>query len=136
MKNYLVLVLSIIIISLFVSGCGQGEAEQKDFQEAAEKEANTVFAEEFIMFLDEGRYDRATKYFDDTMKKELPANELEKLWDSLESQLGDFKNQSYDSTQKMDEYDVILINGTFEEDEVIFRITIDQNEKIAGFYLE
>lgn len=136
MKKYVVLMLTLIIISLFLSGCGQGEAEQKDFQEAAEKEANIVFAEEFIMFLHEGRYDRATKYFDDTMKKELPANELEKLWTSLEEQLGDYKNQNYDSTQKMDDYDVILINGIFEEDEVTFRVTIDQNEKIAGFYIE
>ncbi|MFD1848455.1 DUF3887 domain-containing protein [Oceanobacillus bengalensis] len=135
-KHYYILISMFLI--LFIAGCADDESEQKEeeFQESAEKDANIVFAEEFVMFLNEGRYEDATEYYDETMKDELPASELEEAWTSLEEQFGSFVSQEYQSTEKLEGYDVVLINGSFEEQDVVFQITLDQNEKIAGFYVK
>lgn len=125
----------LLFFSLFLSACGSGEKHEDEYQESSEAHANIVFAEEFIMFMSEGRFKQATEYYDQTMKEELPAEELEKVWNSLEGEYGDFVSQEYDRTEIKDEYEILFINGEFENGNVVFQITIDQDEKIAGFYI-
>lgn len=125
----------LIFLTLLLSACDGGEAREDEFQESAETHANITFAEELIMFVSEGNYKQATQYFNSTMKEELPAEEIENVWNSLEDQLGKFVKQEYDRTESKDDYDIIFINGKFEKGDVVFQVTIDQDEKIAGFYI-
>ena len=133
--RYLHFILSILLGILALSGCG-GEEEHDSFQESSEQEANIVFAEESIMFLSEGQFDKATEYFDETMKEDLPAKELENVWSSLEKEFGSFQKQQYQKTEKVsEEYEIVLLEGSFEKGNVIFQVTLDQDEHIAGFYI-
>jgi hypothetical protein len=133
MKMFSIPLLLYGIAILLIAGCGGGEKQEKQFQESAEKEANVVFAEEFIMFLSEGNYDKAREYLDSTAKEELPASTLENTWVNLTEELGTFVEQHYDTTDKVEDYDVVYINGVFEKGKVTFQLKLNQDEEIIGF---
>ncbi|WP_068672568.1 DUF3887 domain-containing protein [Oceanobacillus sp. Castelsardo] len=133
MKKLTIPFIFILIGILLITGCKSAEKQEEQFQETAEKEANVVFGEEFIMFLSEGNFQKATEYLDSAIKDDLPATKLENKWNKLEEELGNFKKQEYDKTEKIDDYDVIYINGQFEKGNAYFQIKLNQNEKITSF---
>ncbi|RKQ37262.1 DUF3887 domain-containing protein [Oceanobacillus halophilus] len=128
--------LTIATAFFLLSGCADGEDKEEEFQESAEEKANVIFAEEFIMFISEDRYERATEYLDESVKEEYPASELENIWSSFEERLGSFVNQNYESMEKDNDQDVITIIGEFEDGEIKFQIAVNQNEKISQFTYE
>ncbi|MBN6206611.1 DUF3887 domain-containing protein [Ralstonia pickettii] len=139
---------------VLLAGCNQdeepadqGTEEQRDEQTASdaedgaagenqEDEAQIDMAKGFIDQLNEGNYEEATENFDDTMNEQVTAADLEEIWTGLNSQLGDFIDQDYDRTEEADGYQVVLITGTFNDADVTFQVTFDENGQIAGFFVQ
>ncbi len=90
----------------------------------------------FIDELNEGNYEEATGNFDETMNEQVGAADLKEIWTDLNSQLGDFIDQEYNKTEEADGYQVVFITGTFNDADVTFQVTFDENEQIAGFFVQ
>lgn len=112
------------------------ETDEPSTEDNQENDQLIDIAENFIHQLQEGNYDKATEQFDEVMTEQLSPDDLEELWSDLENQMGDFTEQTYDSTGEMDGYQLVFITGTFENAEVTFQVTFDEHQHIAGFYVQ
>lgn len=133
---------------VLLAGCNDAEepivpaeddaAQTEDLAEVevvADEEVIRI-AENFIEQLTQGQYEEATEKFDETMKEQLTAAELEQLWESLNEQLGEFIDHEYNQTEIVNDYQVVLIDGVFNDADARFQVTIDANKEIAGFYIQ
>lgn len=128
-------ILLVILLAIVMAGCNQtNEKEDANTESKTDIESK---AEEFIALLSEGDYEKGWENFDKTMKEGISSTELEELWETLNDQAGEFIDQEYNSTEKTnDGYEVVYISGLFEATDVIFTVTFDKDEKIAGFYIK
>ena len=153
--------LLFILLALFVlMGCGESTGDQasenatdsstsdeqnEDTDDADSSEKNgsdedteeiVTLAEEFIGQLANGEFETATQHFNGTMEAQLTPVALDELWVALEDQLGGFIDQEYSSIEQVDDHQVVLIDGLFESADVVFSVTFDNNNQIAGFYIQ
>lgn len=142
---------AILILAIFsLAACNQAEdtaedetdsTEQQVEEESGEKEnqedeESIALAENFIEQLSQGQYEESTDKFDQTMSEQLGAAELQELWESLEVQMGEFIDYEYNKTETIDGgYQVILIHGVFNDADIMFQVTVNDNLEIAGFYI-
>lgn len=155
MKRLSVMLFVWIGAVLFLAGCTDEEEpiqqapdEENGQEEAAENMDDGVtdesqadeevigLAESFIEDLSQGEYSQAAEKFDTTMSEQVGENELEELWGSLEEQLGGFIDYEYHRTETVDGYQVVMINGVFNDADATFQVTVDENHEIAGFYIQ
>jgi protein involved in sex pheromone biosynthesis len=146
MKRIMILLLAAI---LFLTACNTEEEEatednagddEAQTEEAVQNESGAdeeivAVAEEFIGNLSEGEYEEAAGITDETFEEQADAGQLQDIWQSLENQLGKFVDYEYNKTEVVDEYDVVLINGVFNDADVTFQVTVSENQKVAGFYI-
>lgn len=152
MKKLQVVSFLLIAAILFLAGCSGGKnteepvetpeegTEQAEEQTMDENEDGTrdeavVVAEEFIDQLSDGQYEEATENFDKTMAEQVGEEELQEIWGSLEEQLGDFIAFEYEETEEVENHEVILIKGVFNDADITFQVTVNENMEIAGFYM-
>lgn len=139
MKNGLLALFFLLMAVFLIAGCNQADEppneKEKTKEESGKNEEIVTIAEAFITQLSEGKYDEAMKNFDETMTKEMTSSQLSEIWTQLESQMGNYIDQEYESTVKQDGYQIVQINGLFEGKDVLFTVTIDKNKKIAGFFI-
>lgn len=142
MKKFYLLSIVLVAIVAILSGCNQDDGQNGANTGEGAVEGNKgdeeiiELAETFINRLSEGNYNEATENFDETMTEQLPREELEKLWTSLKEQFGDFIDQEYSSVEEVDGYQVVLLTGMFNDRDVTFQVTFDENRQIAGFYVQ
>ena len=149
MKKLQVVSFLLIVAILFLAGCSGGEdtEEPAGSPEGTESEEQTEgedenganeetvdVAEEFINQLSDGQFEEATENLDETMAEQVGAEELQEIWGSLEEQLGDFIAFEYNETEEVEDYEVILIKGVFNDADITFQVTVNENMEIAGFY--
>lgn len=140
MKKFKWLSLILVIIMVLAIGCSQDEGQDKgqgdqDENLNLENEIIIDLAETFIDQLSDGDYQEATENFDATMADQIGAEDLEEIWLALEEQLGNFIDQEYSSTEEVDEYSLVLITGIFNDDNITFQVTFNEDEQIAGFFI-
>ncbi|MCQ6276889.1 DUF3887 domain-containing protein [Bacillus sp. V3B] len=136
MRKYGLHLVVILFMTLFIVGCNQDEKEPELVVEDHESGENVTLAEEFIVMLNEGQFEEATGYFDETMTAELRPAALEEIWNTTQEQVGKFIDQEYGSIQETEGYQVVFIKGLFEKQDVVFTVTFDENQKIAGFFIQ
>lgn len=124
MKKLVGMSVLIVLSLLVLAGCNQGEDE-----------AIVGHAETFINQLSSGDYEAATENLDMTMAEQLTADDLEEMWLSLTEQLGEFIDQEYNRIEEVEEHRVVLITGIFNNIDVTFQVTFNDEEEIAGFYV-
>ena len=150
MKKIQGLSFLLIVVILFLAGCSGGDTEeptetpeegteQAGEQTTQENESSIddetiAAAEKFIEQLSEGQYEEATANFDETMAEQVGAGELQEIWQSLEEQLGKFIASEYSEKEEVDDYEVILIKGVFNDADITFQVTVNEDLEIAGFY--
>jgi len=93
-----------------------------------------VAGKAFIEAVVRGDYAAATKNFDDTMRKALPADKLQELWKTLNNKLGKFKAHGNIRVEKSGKYDVVLVTCQFEKLALDGRIVFDEKERITGLF--
>ncbi|GGN64775.1 MULTISPECIES: DUF3887 domain-containing protein [Oceanobacillus] len=152
MKKLQVVSFLLIAAILFLAGCSGGKNTEESVEtpeegiEPAEEQTTdengdgtrdeaVVVAEEFIDQLSDGQYEEATENFDETMAAQVGAEELQEIWGSLEEQLGDFIAFEYKETEEVEDHEVVLIKGVFNDADITFQVTVNENMEIAGFYM-
>lgn len=123
------------LISLFLSlsfliGCDIGEEIMKQTEEAIE------IATTFVEHLHQGEYAKANQLFDQKIQEELPEEELAEMWNQITEQFGTYIGHEYTEIKSLAQYQVIVIKGTFTENNANFDISFDENNKIAGFSIQ
>jgi len=79
-------------------------------------------------------YKKAVENFDETMKKALPAEKLQQVWNSLIVQSGPFVEQLGTRKEKILQYDVIFVTCKFENAVLDTKVVFDHKKQIAGLF--
>jgi hypothetical protein len=107
------------------------KAAQESGIELAPLEA---LAKDLVSSLASGDYKKAVENFDGTMKKALPAEKLQQVWNSLIAQSGPFVEQLGTRREKILLYDVIFVTCKFERGVLDAKVVFDGNKQIAGLF--
>src|SRR6266404_4002841 len=97
---------------------------------------HTAVAKAFVDALRKGEFEKATKDFDATMKKESGADKLEELWKLLGVMYGSLKKTGALRTGKTGQYDLVFVPCEFEKQKLDIRVVFDAEGKITGLGLE
>jgi pimeloyl-ACP methyl ester carboxylesterase len=103
-------------------------------QEKAQGKSNDLdrAAKAFVELLGKGDFASATKDFDATMQKVLPAEELKKAWQRVLDQAGVFKKLIGCRLEKSEKFDVVYVTCEFAKAKWDARVVFDKNGEIAG----
>ncbi|MDG5789357.1 DUF3887 domain-containing protein [Evansella sp. AB-P1] len=131
----LTLMLVSVLTLLFLGACGDDGSEGSDAN-GGDVPAIGLIAEEFVGDLVDGNYEDAVDKFDERMTMELSSEGLEEIWVSVVDQLGQLLEYEYSRIEATeDEYEVVLVDGLFEADEVTFTVAFNEGEEIVGFHI-
>jgi hypothetical protein len=79
-------------------------------------------------------YAEAVKIFDSTMKKELPAEKLQEVWNSIIAQAGAFKEQLGVRKERILPYEVVFVTCKFERAVLDAKVVFNQKQQVAGLF--
>lgn len=126
MKRILAFMLMCLLVGLIA--CSQNNP-----QETLDESANiNVIAEEFISLLASSQFEEASQLGDASIK----ADDLKHTWESLEKQIGDMIEQEHSTTTVVNGLDVVMIIGRFNDTDVMFNISFNEDQQIVGFYVQ
>jgi uncharacterized protein len=92
----------------------------------------TAKAEAFVATLAKGDYAAAGKDFTPAVRKALPDDKLQALWESLTKQAGPFGKTLGSRTEKRGPYQIVFVSCEFAKTKLDVRVTFDAEQKIAG----
>jgi uncharacterized protein len=105
-------------------------------QQGAATDELAALAKQFIELLAREDFANAVKNFDATMTKLIPEANLRELWTTLKAQAGAYKKPLATRTEKVSNYDVIVVTCEFEKMPIDVKIVFDNQKRISGlFYL-
>lgn len=90
-----------------------------------------VRARAFVAALAANDFEAATRDFDATLLKDLPAGKLKSVWQGLLGQLGPFRAAERVRFQKQDQLDVVRVNCRFEKASLDVRLVFSADRKIS-----
>jgi len=126
-----------LIVFAVVTGFEGNDVEpaKKVVQESGSEPATIeILAKDLVSALAGGDFKKATEDFDGTMKKALPAEKLQQVWNSLIAQSGPFVEQLGTRREKILQYDVIFVTCKFENAVLDTKVVFDGNKQIAGLF--
>jgi hypothetical protein len=89
---------------------------------------------EFVNLLVKQQFSAAAESFDETMKSAFPAEMLEQTWNATASQMGAFKKQVGQRTEKQEDSDVVLVTCEFENGHLDIKLMYNDKKQIAGLF--
>ncbi|WP_278469969.1 alpha/beta hydrolase [Gimesia maris] len=103
---------------------------------AAEQAENTPesLAREFVTQLVQGDYREAVSSFDSKMSHHLPEDKLQKLWEGISGQWGEFQQIQSIRLQKVPQYQIALVTCRFEKGLLDVKVVFSANQQIAGLF--
>lgn len=103
---------------------------------AAEQAENTpeTLAREFVTQLAQGDYREAVSSFDSKMSHHLPEDKLQKLWEGISGQWGEFQEIQSIRLQKVLQYQIALVTCRFEKGLLDVKVVFSANQQIAGLF--
>jgi len=91
-------------------------------------------ARAFVEILAKEHFEEATKVFDSTMKKALPAEKLRQIWNALQEQVGAFERQLDVRKQKVRQYDVVFVTCKFASASLDVKVVLDSQKRVSGLF--
>ncbi len=91
-------------------------------------------ARDFIVQLKDEKFDDAEKQFDETMRKALPASQLQAIWRAILQANGGFKRLDESRISHVANWDVVETPCVFEKSASVIRISLDKQQQIAGLF--
>lgn len=91
-------------------------------------------AKAFLDLLAQGEFAKATKDFDATMQKALPADKLEATWKYQIGQAGAFQKQLGTRLEKKGKYEIVHVNCQFAKHNLDVNVVFDSDHHIAGLF--
>ena len=93
-----------------------------------------TMARDLVDLLVKGNYEQAVENFDSTMKKALPAEKLQQVWNSLIAQTGAFVEQRGVRKEKILQYEAVFVTCKFENAVLDAKVVFDRKKQIAGLF--
>ena len=90
-------------------------------------------ANEFFDKLDAGKFEEAQAYFDDSVKEKLTPETLDKIWQQVTAKLGKLESVNGAQNKTQGEYQIVILNCKFTNDEQPFQFVFNKNNKLVGF---
>lgn len=107
-----------------------GAQEKSD----ARKESLAKAAAAFVDLLGKDDFAKATKDFDATMLKVLPADKLKDTWEKVVADAGAYKQRLGTRFEVAGKYDVVFVTCAFAKKKMDVRVVFDKEAKIAGLF--
>ncbi|MBU9722048.1 MULTISPECIES: DUF3887 domain-containing protein [Bacillaceae] len=130
MKKLFFLVILIVLMLVFTA-CNDENNENNENNDGHRETAG-----EFLQLVTSEEFDEAVSYFDETMSDGLSSAELSEIWDLLLIQAGAFIDYEYNRTEEIDDLKRVVYTGLFEATEVTFLVVVDEDQKVAGFFIQ
>lgn len=102
--------------------------------EVAKDNQLETMARDLVNSLVSGEYKEAVENFDSTMKKVLPAEKLEEVWNSVIAQAGPFVEQLGTRKEKILQYEAVFVTCKFENAVLDTKVVFDRKQQIAGLF--
>lgn len=128
MKRSLLTLISTMFV-IMVAACGGNKIDD----EIAAK--FTSQAEKTIQLLNENNYEEVHMMFTDEMKTELPVDDMEAFTPILDG-VGQFEEIEKPSIEKQDDFYVTVTTAKYSDGKLIFTVTFNENEEIAGLFVK
>jgi hypothetical protein len=93
-------------------------------------------AEGLVSLLVKDEFTEATATFDETLKRVLPASELQNAWMSTFGQVSPFRERLGVRKEKILQYDVVFITCRFEKGVGDIKIVFNSRKQITGLFFE
>src|SRR5699024_5857782 len=126
-KRLMLSFISICTLFFVLTACQQDE--QQAFETADEA------AETFLIHLSKEEFDKAYELLDEQMADEIEEQDLEDIWASLDQTIGEHIEFEYESTETDEPYEFVYIASHHEKEDIVFRVTVDEQFKIEGFFI-
>lgn len=118
-----------MILLAFVSSCVSGpEPDSRNDDRYVES------ARQFVGYLEDGRYAKAEKTFDKTMKSLMPEEKIEETWNSVIAQVGGFIRILDINTSIVDEYYAVTVTSEFDAMNLDIRVVYDARGRVSGLW--
>ncbi|MEI5988865.1 hypothetical protein A5881_000352 [Enterococcus termitis] len=129
MKKVISSMLTIVIGIMVLAACGE-----KVDQETTNK--MTAKAEEIVTLINNGNYEKASDSFSDQLQGQLNKADFEKAVAPLLEKSGAFEKFDKSTVEKKDDFYVVVLVAKYEKDKRVFTISINDKEKLEGFFIK
>lgn len=93
-----------------------------------------TLAKDLVNSLASGDYKKTVENFDGTMKRELPAEKLQQVWNSIITHSGPFVEQLGTRKEKILQYEAVFVTCKFENAVLDTKVVFDRKKQIAGLF--
>lgn len=101
---------------------------------SAKEEPFVTSAKEFLSLLQQMDFEKASLMFNEVLLDQMPQDRLGMIWNSVQSQAGNFVERTDLYTEKTGGYDVVVQTCKFENSELDFKLVFDSEGKIGGIF--
>jgi len=91
-----------------------------------------VLARTLVTDMAARHFDKVFAQFDETMAKALPADKLAESWDSLRSQVGEFRSIESEKREENQGYQIVHVICAFDKMKMDVRLVFDARQRVAG----
>lgn len=125
--------LTILLLTGFLVvlvGCVAGNVDEETAQTYTSK------AEEAILLLNDEKFEELYENFDEQMSTVLTVEEMNANVAPVIEESGEFQSFDQSSVEMKEGYYIVTITGNYSNVNRVYTITFDQEEKIAGLYVQ
>ncbi|NLN54553.1 MAG: DUF3887 domain-containing protein, partial [Firmicutes bacterium] len=119
-------VLLLLIITLLLAACGKDPAADLPPLDGE----ITTLAHNFVALLKDENFAGAVDYFDTVMRKELPAEKLAEVWQTIQAQAGAYQSVSETRIEEMGQANIVILTTRFAQALLDIRITFNHQQRI------
>lgn len=112
-----------------------GEAEEEHSSGSSIEKDGVKTARSFLDLLKGDEFEKAAAMFDDTMRKALPADTLDKTWKSISEKLGEFQEVVETKTEQKGPLTAVELTTRFKKSSANIRIVINEKGQVGGFFV-
>ncbi|PIC55940.1 hypothetical protein CSV80_16980 [Sporosarcina sp. P12(2017)] len=126
MKKLVILAIATVFL---LAACGKNKVDDSATKEYIKKSKET------ITLFNEEKFDEMRSMFDATMKDALSVEQLQEVSDIVKES-GEFISFEKESIAKKEQYFVATIAAKYKEDNRVYTITLDEQQRVAGFFVK
>lgn len=126
----LIKILLIVISIVLLGGCGA-----KKLSDNYSEDKLKVAAEAVINSLNNEKYDEIEAMISEDLKKQLTADKIKEVWNSLKSR-GKYESISKIIFQEKKDYVVVVTVAKYEKGNIQFTLSFNKDMKLVGIYLK
>ncbi len=91
-------------------------------------------AKDFLILLENQKFEEATGYFAPIVYNQLPANRLKDIWIQINNQVGSFEKLVRSRTETMKNWNVVYLTCKFEKSLLDLKLVFTEEDKITGIF--